>query len=289
MSKQFAFIGLVFLFFGESAFSQKLEPLKRVIDPDHVISSKITGKDYDLYISFPGNYSVKDTLHYPVLYVLDGMHYYPLLNQARTVMDWGGGLQEVIIVCISSGKDFLPWFTNRTLDYTPSVSPAGERNMEKGYGLAEGALRSGGASRFLASIKEEIVPFIDRHYKTTSDRGIAGHSFGGLFAAYCLVHSPGYFSRYGINSPSFWWDDQKLLTESKAVLGSYPAIKAKVFLSAGAMESSGIVPPSVRFLYDLKSIRSKGIETEWALLEKENHFSVVPAALSRALSVLYGK
>lgn len=284
-----AFCCIVFLFSCEFAFSQKLEPKERVVDPDHVISSKITGNDYDLYISFPGDYSVKDTLHYPVLYVLDGMHYYPLLNQARTVMDWAGGLQDVIIVCISSGKDFLQWFTNRTLDYTPSASPAGERNMEKGYGLSDGALQSGGASRFLSSIKEEIVPFIDKHYKTTSDRGIAGHSFGGLFAAYCLVHSPDYFSRYGINSPSFWWDDQKLLTESKAVLDAYPAIKAKVFLSAGAVESSGIVPPSVRFVYDLKSRRNKGIETEWTLFEKENHFSVVPAALSRTLSVLYGK
>lgn len=289
MTKQFALTCMVCLLSCEFTFSQALEPKKRELDPDHVISSKITGSDYDLYISFPGAYSIQDTLRYPVLYVLDGMFYYPVLNQARVVMDWADGLQNVIIVCISGGKDASQWFISRTLDYTPSVSPAGERNMDKIYGLPEGTVKSGGASRFLTSLKEEIVPFIDRHYKTTSDRGIAGHSLGGLFAAYCLIHSPGYFSRYGINSPSFWWDDQKLLVESKAVLEAFPAIKAKVFLSAGAMESSGIVPPTVRFAYDLKRMAGKGIETEWTLFEKENHFSVVSAALSRTLSVLYGK
>jgi predicted alpha/beta superfamily hydrolase len=55
------------------------------------------------------------------------------------------------------------------------------------------------------SMKTEIVPFVDKNYKTNSDRGIFGHSFGGLFAAYCLVNSDGYFTRFGISSPAPWW------------------------------------------------------------------------------------
>ncbi len=37
---------------GTSLFGQKLEPRKRPLKPDITISSKIMGKDYQLYLSF---------------------------------------------------------------------------------------------------------------------------------------------------------------------------------------------------------------------------------------------
>jgi predicted alpha/beta superfamily hydrolase len=41
---------------------------------------------------------------------------------------------------------------------------------------------------FLNLLKTEIIPFVDKNYKTNSDRGIAGSSLGGLFTAYRLVN-----------------------------------------------------------------------------------------------------
>jgi enterochelin esterase-like enzyme len=63
--------------FSNVAFSQKREPRERITEPDHTITSKILGRDYQLYISFPKNYSTKDTVSYPVLYVLDGEWVFP--------------------------------------------------------------------------------------------------------------------------------------------------------------------------------------------------------------------
>ena len=51
------------------AFGQKLAPKERILAPDQTITSTITGKDYQLYLSFPKNYSTKDSITYPVLYV----------------------------------------------------------------------------------------------------------------------------------------------------------------------------------------------------------------------------
>ena len=45
------------------------------------------GRDFQLYISFPTGYSVKDTTKYPVLYILDGMHNYPVFKSVRESMD----------------------------------------------------------------------------------------------------------------------------------------------------------------------------------------------------------
>jgi len=46
-------------------------------------------------------------------------------------------------------------------------------------------------------LRNEIIPFIDKKYKTTTDCGISGQSFGGLFAGYCLFSAPDLFNRLG--------------------------------------------------------------------------------------------
>jgi predicted alpha/beta superfamily hydrolase len=81
-------------------------------------------------------------------------------------------------------------------------------------------------------MKTEIVPFVDKNYKTNSDRGIFGHSFGGLFAAYCLVNSDGYFTRFGISSPAGW----KLLNQAVTQFRenkTWDIPQTKVFISVG--------------------------------------------------------
>jgi hypothetical protein len=46
-------ITFVLIIFSNVAFGQKLEPRERITEPDHTITSKILGRDYQLYISFP--------------------------------------------------------------------------------------------------------------------------------------------------------------------------------------------------------------------------------------------
>ena len=205
---------ILLFIFSNPILSQKREPNDRIIEPDHTIQSKIMGKEYQLYISFPKNYSTKDSLSYPVLYVLDGRYSFPTINAARTAMDWGKELEDIIIVGIGTGLDFNSWYFNRYHDYTTSIDTTFQKEKEQYYGFTKGSLKSGGADRFLESIKKEIAPFVDKNYKTNSDRGLTGHSFGGLFTAYCFVNSDGYFTRFGINSPSLSWDNKLLQEQS---------------------------------------------------------------------------
>jgi predicted alpha/beta superfamily hydrolase len=199
-------ITFVLIIFGNVAFGQKLAPRERITEPDHTITSKILGRDYQLYISFPKNYSTKDTVSYPVWYVLDGEWVFPIIRGPRAILDSEKELEDLIIVSISDAD-----FTFRYQDYTTSLSTYTDEKVNKRSDVPKGRLISGGADKFFTSMKTEIVPFVDKNYKTTSDRGIFGHSFKGLFAAYCLVNSDGYFTRFGISSPSFWWDNHKLL------------------------------------------------------------------------------
>jgi len=100
-SRERHFLLTLLLFISSaSLFGQKFEPKKRLLDPDTTITSKIMGKDYQLYISFPKGYSTKDTTKYPVLFVLDGQGSFPVFKSVRESMDIDKELDSLIIVGI---------------------------------------------------------------------------------------------------------------------------------------------------------------------------------------------
>jgi predicted alpha/beta superfamily hydrolase len=70
-------------------------------------------------------------------------------------------------------------FTFRYQDYTTSLSTSTDEKVNKRSDVPKGLI-SGGADKFLTSMKTEIVPFVDKNYKTNSDRGIFGHSLGSV-------------------------------------------------------------------------------------------------------------
>ena len=158
---------MLVMIFSNSALGQKLEPKERITEPDHVISSELLGKDYQLYMSFPKNYSNQDTISYPVLYVLDGRIAFPSIAGTKDALDlFGDQIEDVIIVGIGSGLDTRGWFISRTYDYTTSIDTAYDRYSERIRDLPEGTFNSGGAEDFLNCLKTEIIPFVDEHYKT---------------------------------------------------------------------------------------------------------------------------
>jgi len=278
--------------FSNSLFGQKLNPKDRVTEPDHVISSKIMGKDYKLYISFPSGYSANDTINYPVLYVLDGDIAFPFFSATRNLMDMDGEIENVIIVGIGSGLDFPSSIIGRNYDLTPSQDTIYNIGFENQFGLPKGTVQSGGASKFLKSITVEIIPFVDKHYKTTADRGIAGHSLGGLFASYCLLNSKDVFNKYAISSPAFWWNNEELLNQGYLQFTeneTWDITPTSVFISVGGLEGSDMIPAMTKFCTSLKSAAYKNIDLTWKIFEDETHSSVIPAMFSRTLSVLYGK
>jgi len=274
-----------------SLVEQKLAPKKRLLEADTTITSKIMGKDYQLFISFPGGYSIKDTIRYPVLYVLDGRSSFPVFESASKSMYLGNELEKVIIVGIGSGHDLASWYANRMYDYTPSLDTISDRKGEKQLGFPKGTLQSGGAEKFLQCITTEIIPYVETHYKTTNDRGISGHSLGGLFTAYCLLNSTSVFSRYAINSSSLWWNNNEILNQADSIFiknKTWDIPPVKVFISVGQKEGVLMVPTMVKFSTRLEGKAYKNVSLTWHIFEDETHLSVIPANLSKTLSVLYG-
>lgn len=287
---------LLLLIYSNTSFGQKLEPKERRSEPDHSITSKIMERDYQLYISFPSGYSIKDTITYPILYVLDGNRSFETFNPINKRFSSIGKTKDVIVVGIGSGLDAQSWAVNRYFDYTISVDTLSERKADKRYGVSEGTVKTGGATKFLECLKKEIIPFVDKHYKTNTDRGISGHSLGGLFTAYCLSNSDGYFTKFGINSPSLYWNDDEFLNQVVTEIenkydkkNEWNIPPTKVYISVGELESSSIIPRMVKLSTYLADLNSDRIDLKWQIVENETHRSVVPAMLINTLTFLYGK
>ncbi len=282
------FTTILLLFFSNYSFGQKLEPKERTLEPDHTITSKILQKDFELFISFPNNYTTKDSITYPVLYVLDGAFSFPTIQGAHNFLEIDGTIEDVIIVGINSNTSGP---TGRFYDYTISSDTSADRRADIRYGLPKGSFKSGGAAKFLESIKTEIIPFVDKNYKTNNDRGISGHSLGGMFITYCLLNSDGYFTRFGIDSPALGWNNEDLLKQASELSENdeWNIPPSKVIITVGALEKSMRVPWAIELIKYLEGLNSDKIDLEWYIFENEDHFSVKSPNLNRTIAVLYGK
>jgi len=284
------FITFSLLIFCNPLFSQKLEPKERIgNNPEHIINSKIMEKEYLIHMSFPKNYSTKDTITYPVLYVLDGKSTYRYFNSSNIDFE---KIEDVILVGISHKVNGIESRINRFNDYTPYRDTLTDRKFEKKFGIEKGTIKTGGAVKFLECIKKEIAPFIDEHYKTNFDRGISGHSLGGLFTAYCFLNSDNYFTRFGINSPSFQMNEDIFLEPAIVKLTSnetWNIEPTKVFISTGENESPMMVSNMIKFSLYLKKSNYENVNMNWRIYRNESHTSVIPFSLNGTLTTLYGK
>ncbi|HTD99818.1 MAG TPA: alpha/beta hydrolase-fold protein [Mucilaginibacter sp.] len=211
------------------------------------------------------------------------------MSSIREVLDLGKEIKDIIIVSIDdSCTTNVDWLASRYNDFTPSSMLQVDTLSSKIMKIPEGKLKSGGAELFLRTLQNDMIPFIEKHYKTTNDRGLSGHSLGGLFAGYCLLKKPELFKRYGINSPSFWWNNSEMVRNENDYARHHPELTAKVFFSVGASEDVNMLTSFNAFTNAIKSHNYKDLSMTVKIFDGETHLSVVAACSSRTLKVLYG-
>lgn len=267
----------------------QMEPTLVANPITHSIRSNSNGKTYQVNVSLPNNYATADSLTYPVLYVLDGKYSFGTFHSIRSIMNLGSEIKDIIIVAVENECGTrAEWLVHRHYDLTPSSNPELDAQIGPVLGIPEGQLRSGGAALFLRTLEDDIIPFIKANYRTSKDQGISGHSLGGLFATYTLLTKPSLFNRYGINSPSFWWNNNEMLGIFNTGENNYLDVKAEIFFSVGELEGDMMVAPYKTFLETLEDKKLIGLQISSQIFEGETHLSVVPASSSRTLRTLYG-
>jgi predicted alpha/beta superfamily hydrolase len=258
--------------------------------------SRLTNQDLQLFVKVPWYYDRSDAI-YPVLFSLDGNRAFPLYSTPSLIYETPGtNTKEIVIVGIGYKTDsdrirgLTQWAAWRTRDLTPVRRVEIEQYWnERLSALLEGEdlnVQTGGAALFLRSLQEEIIPFIERHYRVSStDRGLAGYSYGGLFSLYALFHDPEVFRRYFAGSPSMW---DALFEYEENYASSHHDLNARLFITAGSNEA-GLLEPVQRLVRCLQSRGYPELEVLTHIFEGEGHSSAYAASVSRALCVLYNQ
>lgn len=269
---------------ARSALAAEPTPVTLPATEQHDLRAGSAGPVYRLFIGLPPGYDPNGQVRYPVAYVLDGNVVFPFAVTTERMFVLFQEVPEMIVVGVGYPVQFFPeTFAPRWHDLTAARNHVLDEVESANFGLA---LQSGGAAEFLRFLREEVIPFVDANYRTTSDRALWGHSLGGLFGLYALFESPGLFQRYGISSPSLHFGEESVFAQEAAYAEAHRTLPARVFVSLGS-EEDDISMPAARLIDLLQKREYENFALASHVFQDETHVSVFPAAFSRGLRFLY--
>lgn len=232
------------------------------------IQSKELSEKRILNIYLPEGYHQSDTIHYPVIYLLDGSADEDFIHIAGLVQffnfPWVNILPKSILVGIAN--------VDRRRDFT---FPTSVEKDKKDFPT------TGGSEKFIAFIENDLQPFIEKNYRTNSSKTIIGQSLGGLLATEILFKKPQLFTKYIIVSPSLWWNKESLLSVNPKVLRPDFGQPTSIYIAVG--KEGKIMESDTRKLAEiLAKNHSKNLSVNFEYFSKENHGNILHKAVYNA-------
>jgi predicted alpha/beta superfamily hydrolase len=262
------------------AFPAELDEAKQITSATQfTIRSEILNEGRTVFVYVPDTYESETARQkrYPVLYLLDGRAYFDAtVGITHHLGSWNAAVQwipDLIVVAIQN--------TKRTRDMTPTHMVTGIYSSG-----------SGGAAAFRSFLQSELMPAVDKRFRTSGERILVGHSLAGLFVLDTFLEQPTLFDAYIASDPSLWWDDnllaRKLSGRPKAPSG--PSIRLYI-AQANTPDSTpgehdahkaGITA----FLAALETAKPP-VQRSYQYFEDETHLSVPLQAIYRGLLFAY--
>ena len=246
---------LLFLFILLCSISIKAQTIYETFESRKLNASR------ELKIRLPNNYDPQSNLKYPVILVFDGDYLFePVVGQVafQTYFD---KMPEAIVVGVIQGKD-------RFYDsYHDEVS---------GIPIEFGA-------RFYEFISTELIPYIDRKYKTSKFKVAVGHDLMANFMNAFLLKDDPLFKAYVNLSPDFVGQMDENITNRLKWL------KDDVFYYI-ATSDDDMVPLRNGILdanQKLEQLDNKALKYYFDDFKGDSHYTLVTGALSQALDKIF--
>jgi len=153
----------------------------------HMESHEV-GRGFHIYVRLPDGYDPASARPWPTVYLTDGDSLFPILAANHLFLTYDDRLPEAIVVGIAYG-DFEPATNRRNIDFQ---SPGAGVTAEQA-----------GAEEFQRFLKTELIPDIERRYRSDPSRRVLfGQSRGGAFVLYSAVTDPDLFWGRIASTPS---------------------------------------------------------------------------------------
>jgi hypothetical protein len=235
-----------------------------------VLPPTADGRHYQLHVHLPGSYAGADERRYPVLYVTDGYWDFPTMVATYNNLVYDRVVPECIIVGLGYAGEGLDYGRLRTWE----LSPVPVRD----------APDSGHADRFLQTLGNDIIPFIEREYRADPGyRVLAGSSLGGLFTLFTMWTQPELFQAYVAASPATLLQDGWLFDLEKRFAQSGRPLPARLYMTGAEHEWPTFLGGIVR-LHETLAGRSYPKWTyEYRRIDGERHAGTKAESYTRGL------
>lgn len=264
---------LCFSFFSFSAYAQTdgnafVVPNTKV----HKIQSNIVSNQiYEVRIALPGSYASSPNQKYPIVVVLDGQWNFTNVADIIGKLAYDGRMPEAITVAITWGgegdnPDLLRWrdFLRPTMPEFPM---------------------SGGASLFLDALTQELIPFVENHYRVADKKVLVGASLGGLFTSYAMVEKPGYFDGHIAVAGAYWVDGEYLDGKLAAMKRTKALSGVRSFLATGTYDGNQAHVST--FNERVKDAHLKEFKNKFKSFSDLGHAGVEPSAYTYGLQYIF--
>jgi len=184
-----------------------------VLGKSFPMTSKILNREVNVFIAVPDGYN-SGSARYPVLYDLNSFISFTLDCGTAGLLGRVSIIPDMIVVGVPSlERGYVPTpFEERGADPTPT-------------------------DLSLKFIREELIPFVEKNYRTNAFRILYGHSVGGLFTMYTLFNEPDLFTAYLAGSPWFQTNNQYWLKNIEKMAKNRSLEGKFLFMTVGKEET----------------------------------------------------
>lgn len=213
-------------------------------------------------VYLPAPYTATPASALPVLYMPDGGIGEDFLHVAGLVqvsVD-NGTMRPFILVGIEN--------TQRRRDLTGPTQNAEDKKI---------APVVGGSAAFRTFIRAELMPAVNRRYRTTAETAIIGESLAGLFVIETLLVEPALFDTYIAFDPSVWWNDGAIVKNAPAQLAALGARPTSLYVASSSEDRSDMIQ---KLAAVLKTGAPASLKWQYVPMPAETHATIYhPAAL----------
>jgi predicted alpha/beta superfamily hydrolase len=226
-------VGMAWACETQFAFANQEPPHCSVVGDLDVrpFTSRVFRNTRMLRVWLPPGYKSPDqrTKRYPVMYLNDGQDLFDACTSIFNAQEWR--VDETATALIQSGK--IPELI------IVGIDNAGKRDRPKEYlpfpdDTLKPPVLSVRGKEYPKFLLDEVMPFINREYRTDPDpakTGLGGSSYGAGIALYTVMKHPGRFGKLLLESPSLYAHDNFLLHEADR-FARWPE---KVFIGVGSI------------------------------------------------------
>ena len=235
------------------------------------LESKILDQTRRVFIDLPASYHQGQD-HHHVLYLFDA-HWKQLAEAGVAIaryLEDVGDVYPLIIVGVEQ--------IERSKEFTPPLKSKVDEN--DWYGEAEA---------FQAFLKQELVPYIDEHFRTHPFRVAIGHSLGGLFVTHALIQDRDLFQAVIAISPAYRYDKEQLLEQLPSWLYKGGLSNNRLYFTNGDQGNTDVLfLPSVQKADSiLQAQATPDFRWKFEFLPGEDHNTTPLPSMSKGLKYVY--